>query len=243
MTKDINIFLKIVFTLLFMSAVALFSAKAQFLDSRLNIYAALSTGVFQGDHWVDSDGLITPSLYANMSRTTGVSSYVTYDVHEWIAATFHVSAHSAGNWDHPESRLYQNADIRYYYFAPGLRLQSPYRKLGLLNRGRLFAGVSYGSGYTMLDLASPVMIIRPGQGERPGQAELRSPYRETTFFHGWKATAGFQFTISHSIGLYASYSLHSNRINGSLFTDSGFKAGLLEAGLFLRFMENRRYYL
>ncbi len=236
MTKDINIFFKIVFTLLFMVAVALFPAKAQFLENRLNIYAAYSTGMFQGDLWVDTDGLVTPSLYANMSGTKGLSSYVSFEVHEWIAATFHVSAYFADNWNHPESWLYQFAELRYNYFAPGLRLHSPYRKLGLLNRGRLFAGVSYGGGYTTLDLFEPMMIVVPGQGDR------EFPDGETRFFHGWKASAGVQLTITHNIGLYASYSLHSNRIDGLLFTDKGFKTGLLEVGLFLRLMDKKRYY-
>ncbi len=237
MTKDINIFFKIVFTLLFMVAVALFPVKAQFLENRLNIYAAYSTGMFQGDLWVNSDGLVTPSLYANMSGTKGLSSYVSFEVHEWIAATLHVSAHSAANWNHPESELYQNADLHYYYLAPGLRLHSPYRQLGLLNRGRLFAGVSYGGGQAVLGLSEPMMIVVPGQGDP------EFPDGETNFFHGWKASAGFQFTMTPSFGLYAGYSLYANRINGSLFTDTGFKTGLLEVGLFLRLMDKRRYYL
>ncbi len=237
MTKDINIVYKIVVTVLFMSAVTLFPAKAQFLDNRLNIYAAYSTGMFRGDLWVESDGLVTPSLYANMTGTSGLSSTLSYEVHEWIAATFYMGAFFADDWTHPESRLYQFAELRYYYFAPGLRLQSPYRKLGLLNRARLFTGVAYGGGYAALDLFAPVMIIEPGQGTP------EFPDGETNFFHGWKALAGVQLTITHNIGLYASYSLQSNRIDGLFYTDKAIKTGLFEIGLFLRLMENRRYYL
>ena len=237
MTKYKTIFSKIVCTMLCILAVTLSEAKAQFLDNRLSVYAAFSTGTFPGDYWVDSSGLVTPSLFANYSGTTGISTSLSFDMNEWIAATLHASIHSAGNWDHPESELYQRAGLQYYYVAPGLRLQSPYRQLGFLNRGRLFAGLSYGGGQMTLDLHNPVMSILWGQ-RRPS-----SPDGETTFYHGWKASAGFQYTINPSLGFYAGYSLHSNRIDGLFFTDTGFKASLLEVGVFLRFMDKRRHYL
>ncbi len=237
MTKYKTMFLMIVCTMLCISAVTLSPAKAQFLDNRLSVYAAFSSGTFPGDHWAESGGLVTPSLFANYSGNTGISTSLSYDLTEWFAATLHASAHTAGKWDHPESELYHKAGLQYYYVAPGLRLQSPYRQLGFLNRGRLFAGFSYGGGQMTLDLLKPVMTILWGQ-RRPS-----SPDGETTFYHGWKASAGFQYTINPSFGFYAGYSLHSNRIDGLFFTDTGFKASILEVGVFLRFMDKRRHYL
>lgn len=237
MIKNHNISLKIFAALLFISAVTLSPAKAQFLDNRLNIYFAYSSGAFMGDPWTDTDGLITPSLFANLSGTNGVSSSFALELHEWISATFYASVRFSGNWSHSDSKLYQNADLQYYYLAPGLRFQSPYRQLGLMNRARLFADVSYGGGQALLSLSEPMMIIEPVQGDP------EFPDGETNFFHGWNLSLGFQYTINPSFGLFASYSLHSNRIDGRLFTETGFITNLFEVGLFFRLMDKRRYYL
>lgn len=227
-----------VLIILFFFSFALISGKsaAQIIPNKLNLYGSYNISSMHGDPWVQNNGLITPSLYSNYKKINSFSMGASYSIYPWLAAGVQLNWSGNSDWEHPSSSLYDESTVRHFSAGPVVRFVTPFKHFGVFNRIHLFADLGFHMGTADLELKRKTMdIVSPGQIPQ-------HMLNETNRFFGFRPGVGIGYNISSLWGVFAQYSLTYNTIDGVLFLDDSFRVSQLEFGLYLRLINQKRFF-
>lgn len=224
------LFLTIVFILAYAN-----NTNAQLLENKLTVYTSISSSLIHGDPYLNSNGLITPSLFSNFNQNQGIQLTGTYKLKPWLAPGMHLNVSQSTNWLLDKSFFYSSSGSDFVFIAPAIRFYIPQTSVGFFNRFSVFAELAAGAGQARIELIRPIMTVENG-------SNIQLPMTESATYWGMIARIGAKFDINHLGGMHVSYSLHRNRIDGVLFNDRTLNSSQIEVGIHIRFLENKRFY-
>ncbi len=211
--------------------------KAQFIENKVTLHVDLIAGSFSGESMVKDNGFMMPSLFSNYAGSYGFVIGGTYRFNTYLSAGLSMSNQWAGSWEYAKYSEYSESKNYQLFVSPLLRLHTPAKDLGLLNRVRIFLEVAPGIGISRLTLEDPLLLVIPGD------AVSEDLLKESSVFYGVKATTGVKFVINPRTGLLLGYSIQTNGTNDNLlFPDKKFSANYIKLGVFFRFNEDKRFF-
>jgi hypothetical protein len=209
---------------------------AQLIDSHLKVSLGYQTGIPMGKDTNNNQGLITPSVFGNLDGWSGLQAKALYQLNSFAFAGLGISSLSAGSWSHNNYKDYMGATLRQNIISPTIQIRSRWNETGILNRLTGFCEVAPSLGMTSISLQNPVFeVYQDGQLVEPIM-------RSNDFLFGISLGLGVEYSINRAFGLTISYSFDYMRVNSVLYNDKAFGMHSLKAGLFFRFLHDKRYF-
>ncbi len=210
-------------------------ASAQLFPHKYTISASFLHGANNGASYTNSNGFITPALFANYTQIIGFQVSGAYHIKPWLAPVLQVSRVQNNKWIHNQSNLYDNATSEQIFIAPAIRIYTPEAATGIFNRVAFYAEIAAGMGQSNLKLESPIMVV-------DNDGEIVQEVEESNWYTGMQARIGLEFDINQAMGVHVNYTLARNQINASLFNDTRFSRSYLEMGIYIKLFKSKNYY-
>lgn len=213
-----------------------FELHAQFIEGRINLYAGYSMGAYHGESLIDEDDFITPALYPNFRGMNGWMIKGLAGVNEYfrIGAGFdHVKAL---RWEYPEEMDYEGSEVVMNGYSLIVQFRTRLARAGFLDHVSAFAELAPVVGTARLMLSNPLFDIE--KNDDPAE----QPMECSDLFTGGKGSAGFEFSLTGSLGFYLYYSFSYLQVDSKLYHDDRIVSSQLNAGFFVRLLKNKRYF-
>jgi hypothetical protein len=209
---------------------------AQIIDSKVKVSVLYQTGMPLKKETNNNQGLITPSLFGNLDGWSGLQAKALYQLNSFTSVGIGYTNLSSGTWSHEKYSDYSGATLAQNIISPAIQIRSPWKETGILNRLTVFCEVAPLLGITSISLLNPLFEVYQG-------GQLVDPILGSNdFLYGISAGLGAEYAIHRRFGLTISYSFDYTRVNSVLYNDNGFAMHSLKAGLFFRFLHDKRYF-
>jgi hypothetical protein len=209
---------------------------AQFISNKINIYTGFNTGRFQGDHSINDNDFIYPSLYANFKKLDGFSLKVLYNFKKHLSFGITYSQIKASNWEFPDSMYYQRSEVTLQSLSADIRMHTKLAEAGIWNRVRIFLEISPTIGISNLLLTNPLFDIQEGINM------VAQPDGSSDKYFGIRGNLGAEVFFNQILGGFIDYSLGVYSVSSDLYNDIHFASHIIDAGIVVKFMKNKRYY-
>jgi hypothetical protein len=209
---------------------------AQLIANKFSVYAGYETGSFHGNELINETNFTYPSLYPNFKSLSGFSLKILYNSGMYFGFGVSFSHLQANNWEYPDSMLYQGSKANMNSLSADIQVRTKFTETGIFNRTRIFLNISPTIGLSKLSLTNPLFDIREGNNSIPQPEGSSDPY------YGLKGNLGAEVSLTQMIGIFIDYSYGYYRVSSDLYSDSHFANSVIEAGLVVKLMKNKRYF-
>lgn len=211
-------------------------ALSQLTDNRLNVLIGYRTGIFNGQEFVRDGSFISPSLFSNLSSSTGISFKTVLKLNGYFSIGAGADQSCASGWRSASSSLYDESRLKLLSLFPLVQIHSAFRETGMMNRFSIFAEVAPSFGIAELTLENPLFEI---QGEPGNVTPLLS---SSDPFYGIRVAAGLEFSVTRTFGVWLTGSFNKNLIKSVFYNDKGFSYLDIGMGLIVRLANDKRFY-
>jgi hypothetical protein len=215
-----------------------FGAKAQFIESKLNIY--LSSNHYlnsAGAHFIEKEGFISPSLFQNMETIRSFSAKGLYAHSSFLSLGVGVDATNYSNWVVNNYTHYTGSSIRELVVYPTLQFHPKRKELGFLNRFKPNVQFSPLLGMARADFPQPAFLVV--SEPKPDLSPILS---SSDFLFGIKTSLGVEMIINRFVGLTANYGIKNVWLSPDIYQDKWVFQAVLDGGVYIRFNKNKRFY-
>lgn len=225
--------------LLLLSGLMCQVVQAQYINNKLNVHFSYIQILASQDSLLRQDNFTTPSLFNNMNTRLSSSLKVTYTVLPFLAVGAGTDVSNYRNWNYKDYLLYKDSEIKEVSFYPVLEFQPAKAAKGFLNTFTPKLQISPMIGSMKTVLSHPPYSIHSQLPHNPDEISSSSKV-----FKGIKASLGFEMILHPNIGCSAAYGMKRMWLSSSsLYADTSVKQFFVEAGLYFRFIKNKRFYL
>lgn len=221
--------------LVFITLITLYSASAQLVEKKANLYVSYNNGNFFGDKTSNESGFIFPKFYSNLTKLNGYSAKVVYKIHPFLGLGLEIQNMTGSGWNLNDNDLFDGSEVTLKSLAPVFQIHTRFKESGIFNRVKLYGEVTPVFGNSRLKLEKPIFEISSGDNSRQSIDESIDNY------FGIKGSAGAELSFSKDVGLFLSYSIQQSYISSALYYDENFISSQLNLGLYFRFIGNKRY--
>ncbi|WP_026135775.1 hypothetical protein [Nafulsella turpanensis] len=225
----------LLFLLTFLAGTAV---QAQFIKNKLNLHLSYAQLIPEQEDHVREGEYYTPSLFNNMNTRLSFSVKASYKVLPYLSLGIGTDRSHYKNWTYNDYTHYSHAKITETAFYPLLELHTEQTTRGFFNRIRPRLQFSPVIGRAKVSFAHPHFFVKSMLPISPG--EILSA---TNTFRGIKASVGLDVVIHQNAGFSAAFGIKDYSLSPQLYPDTELKQTFLEAGIFYRFVKNKRFYL
>ncbi len=213
-------------------------ASAQYINNKLNIYAGvrkltvpnLSTSI-QGDFRM-------PAFYYTMQPGFSHSVRATYHLTDFLRAGIGYEQSEFSNQHDKDHSIYSGAQAKAKYWGAIVMVHKKASSVGHLSKVRFTAQVNPQVGFHWASVRSTPYSAYMLTGGR----EVALPATEQYTGAGGNVSVGLEYTCFNIMGLYANYGYSYHRTKSTLHADPSLRYQFVEAGLYLRLLNNKRYF-
>lgn len=223
------------FHLIIINILLFHGVHSQIIENRINLSLGYITGSFLGKELSEDKNFQYPSLFSNLKKINGVSFKIAYNLNKQFNVGINIESCSGLKWDFEGRTEYSGAEINLKAFSPSIQFQSKFSKQKLLNLYYFFE-ISPRVGLSTTRLSNPLNDIQNSDGI------ILNSIESTDMFYGYRSNIGLKYLFSINLGTYSSFSYEYNWINSKLFNDKSFSRVILDFGVFIMLVKNKRYF-
>jgi hypothetical protein len=211
--------------------------QAQYINNRLNIYCGYKHCDLKGKSLTSNDGVILPSLYNNMQTNLSQTIKIIYIFKEHLSFGFEFDRDEYSNWKLKNYTQYDFSKITNYSVKPLIRTNTGNIRIKNFKPFRLNFQVSPLIGFSDVELNNSLMQIIPTDG-----SDNIPVLSEKNLLYGLELHIGGDVFINNKLGLFINYGSNYTWLRPLFYQDHFLNQYFWEAGLFLRFFQNKRFY-
>jgi hypothetical protein len=211
--------------------------QAQYLENRFSVYFNFHNSFPGSKGFYEEGEFIVPSLYNNMGQintysVAGITAFKSY-----LSLGAGISKTLYSKWHYTGQNLYNGAKFNETAFYPVIQMHFPWKEKGLFNRLRPNIQLSPLLGLAKLSLQESPFDIQTTLN--PDSPQLMS---SSDLFYGLKGAVGIEMLLHQNIGLTACYGIKKMWVSSILYNDQQVFQSNVSLGLFLRIMNDKRFY-
>ncbi len=212
--------------------------EGQRIDNRINIGLSRSHGNLAGAEVLKDGNFIAPSLFGNYKVFAGAALKGLVKVSAHLSLGMQYDLQTATNWSSQKYDDFNNAKARLHSITPLVRIHNRFKSQGFANKVQLFIEAGPTVGYTKLILEDPVFEVKLNKPNWRGPVAVL----DRSIFGGFKGSAGAEYSIHQSFGLFAHYT-YSRQWTGSVFyIDRSIESSMVHIGLTLKLNKDKHFY-
>lgn len=209
---------------------------AQAIENKVNMSLGYSMGDFTGQSMFRDQGFMSPSLFSNYRKTSGISLSVIYNHFKPFRIGLDLEYTQASQWEMNGQTDYSGSMIKQFSVGPDMQYQYKFNHSNVSDWLTAFAGISPMVGYTNLSLRDPLFDVQSSGGT------IAQPMMSTDLFFDVKLTTGLEAIVWRNLGVFISYTYCYGWTKSELYPDTHFSKSMAEAGIVLKLQKNKRYY-
>lgn len=213
------------------------SLNAQFIDNKLDLKITYGVAMAPGDNAVHDKNFSMPSLFKGYKNIYYYSIEGVYNYRSIYSLGLSWNNFNFTNWINTDSEIFTNSSSNVSCFGPLIKFHTRFKQSGIFNKLELYSTLSphisiIRSSLYQQPLFSTEPILESGQ-------IIESIY--STF--GTRISAGAKYSISQSIDINLDISGNYVKLKSQFYNDKSLFLLNLGAGIVLKFIRNKRYYL
>jgi len=213
------------------------SLNAQFIDNKLDVKIIYGVTMSPGDNAINEKNFIMPSLFKGYKNIIYYSIEGVYNYRSNYDLGLTWNHFNFTNWINTDSEIFSNSSSNISCFGPLIKFHTRFKQSGIFNKVELYSTLSPNisiirSSLYQQPLFSTKPIVESGQ-------IVESIY--STF--GTRISAGAKYSISQSIDINLDISGNYFKLKSQFYNDKSLFLLNLGAGIVIKFIRNKRYYL
>lgn len=225
----------VIFTLLFILQTSI--VKAQYIKNSFNTYFSCNVHFPVGNRLVEEKEFITPSLHENMEKIVSFSIAGISTVKPFLSLGAGLDKTLYSAWSYKDYTHYSGSMVRETSIFPVFQFHFPWQERGFFNRFNPNLRLSPFGGVSVATFQAP-----PSGVHQAGNIDISSLLTSRDFFAGMKGAVGMEVILHRYIGFTASYGMRYLRVSSNLFNDQQLFQSTVSAGIYLRFLNDKRFY-